>query len=77
MEPLVRIDHAYLLEAMEPIPRFIFGMSRPGIVFAYSTGTKNLLRLSPGPRINGRWLRVLLIDAFAFGMLPRASVFVF
>ena len=73
---LVRIDRAYSLEATEPILKFIFGMSRPEIVFECSMGTKNLSRLSPGPRINDRWLRALSIETFASGTLPQVSAFV-
>ena len=61
---------------MEPTPRFIFGMLRPELVFACSTGTKNLLWLSAGPRINNWSLRALLIGMFAFGTSPQVSVFV-
>ncbi len=59
------------------VPKLIFGISRPELVFRCSTDTKNLSRLSPGPGINGRWPRVLSIDAYASGTWHQVSVFVF
>jgi hypothetical protein len=62
---------------MVQIPRFISGMSKPGIAFTRLPGTKNLLRRWPGPTINGGWLRAPSIDAFAFGMWAQVSAFAF
>jgi hypothetical protein len=76
MACLAQTDRACSLGAMEPTPRSIFGMLRPETVFECSTGTKNLSRLSPGPRINDRWLRVLSIEMFASGTWLRVSAFV-
>ena len=77
MAPLVLIARACLLEATDMFPRFTSGMSKRGIAFRRLPGTKDLLRLLPGPRINGGWLRAPSMDAFAFGMLAQGYAFVF
>jgi hypothetical protein len=48
-------------------------MSKPGIVYRRSPDTENLLRLWPGAKINGGWLREASIDVFAFGIHTQAN----
>ena len=52
MESLVLTARGCLPEAMDPNPRFTFGMSRLGFAFRHFWGTSSLWRLSPGPGTN-------------------------
>jgi len=65
MEPLVLTARGCLLEAMDPNPKFTFGMSKLGIAFRHFLGTHGLWRVSPGPRTN--------VSALGFGDGPMPA----